>query len=111
MNLIGVELAEFHEFFDFGDHVVGSGGHHRVEVARGLAVDEIAPAVTFPRFDEGEIAADGSLHDVLVAVEFAGFFSVSDHGAVSRGGIERGDAGTSSAQALRERALGIQFHL
>src|SRR5947207_9590170 len=88
MNLIGVELAEFHELFDFGDHMVGSGGHHGIEVARGLAVDEIAPAVTFPSFDEGEIAADGALHNVLAAVEFASFFSVSHHGAVSRGRVE-----------------------
>src|SRR2546421_3511144 len=111
MNLIGVELAEFHELFDFGDHIVGSGGHHGIEVARGLAVDEIAPAVTFPSFDEGEIASDGALHDVLAAVEFASFFSVSHHGAVSRGRVERGYAGATGAEALAEGALWIQFHL
>src|SRR6266849_7066045 len=70
MNLIGVELAKFDKLFDFGDDVVGGGSHHRIEVARGLAVDEIAPAVAFPGFDEREIAADASLHDVHAAVEF-----------------------------------------
>src|SRR5260370_36929214 len=68
MNLIGVELAEFNEFFNFGDDVVGGGGHHGIEVARRLAIDEIAPAVAFPRFDESEIAAQAAFKNVLAAV-------------------------------------------
>src|SRR5258708_21507318 len=65
MNLIGVKLAQFDELFDFGNNVVGGGSHHGIKVARGLSIDEVAPAVAFPRFDEREIAADGALHDVL----------------------------------------------
>src|SRR5712691_12084036 len=84
MNLIGVELAQVDEFFDFGNDVVSSGGHHGIEVARGLAIDEIAPAVAFPRFDESEISADGAFHDKHAAIELARFFYFRDHGAVSR---------------------------
>src|ERR1700688_4607455 len=69
VDLIRWEFPEFPKFFDFGDYVVGGGGHHGIEVAGGLAVDEIAPAVAFPGFDEGEVAADSSLEDVLAAVE------------------------------------------
>src|SRR5713226_729007 len=57
MHLVGVELAEFNQFFDFGDHVVRSGGHHGIEVARGLSINQVAPAVAFPRLDEREITA------------------------------------------------------
>src|SRR5258706_2662565 len=49
MHFIGIELAKLDEFFDFGDDVIGGRCHHRIEVARGLAIDEIAPAVAFPR--------------------------------------------------------------
>src|SRR6267378_1595112 len=111
VNLVWVELAEVDEFFDFGNDVIGGGGHHGIEIARGLAIDEIAPAIAFPCFDEREIAAEGAFEDVLAAVEFARFLVVGDHGAVARGGVERGDAGTSRAEALAQRALRIQLHL
>src|SRR6267378_5049934 len=111
VNLVWVELAEVDEFFDFGNDVIGGGGHHGIEIARSLAIDEIAPAIAFPCFDEREIAAEGAFEDVLAAGEFARFFVVGDHGAVARGGVERGDAGTSRAEALAQRALRIQLHL
>src|SRR6267378_664015 len=90
VDLVGIELAEVDEFFDFGDDEIGSGGHHGIEIASGLAIDEIAPAIALPRFDEREIAANGAFEDVLAAVEFARFFVVSNHGAISRGRVERG---------------------
>src|SRR5260370_8113714 len=65
MNLIGVELAEFDELFDFGDDVIGGSGHHRIEVARGLAVDEIAPAVALPRLVKTEISAQAPSKDLF----------------------------------------------
>jgi hypothetical protein len=61
MNLIGVELAKLDEFFDFDDNVVGGSRHHRIEVARGLSIDQVAPAVAFPRLDKREIAAQPAL--------------------------------------------------
>src|SRR5436309_1401524 len=111
VNLVWWEPAGFDEFFDFGDDVVGGGSHHGIEVARGLAVDEVAPAIAFPRFDEGEIAAEAALHDVHAALEFAGFLAFGDHRAVTSGRVERGDASAPSAQALGECALGIEFDL
>src|SRR5260370_37963950 len=51
MNLIRVELAELYELFDFGDDVVGGGGHHWIEVARRLSIVEIAPETAFTSFD------------------------------------------------------------
>src|SRR5882762_5086014 len=111
VDLVGFELADFHKLFNFGDDVIGGGGHHGIEVARGLAIDEIAPAVAFPGFDESEIAAQATLEDVVAAVEFAGFLSFGDHGAVAGGCVERGDAGSPGAEALAQRALRVQFYL
>src|SRR5882724_4663728 len=33
MNLIGIELAEVDEFFDFGDDIVNNDGHHKIKIA------------------------------------------------------------------------------
>src|SRR5437899_9546475 len=111
MDLVRRELAELDKFFDFGDDIIGSRGHHGIKVARGFAVDEVAPAVTLPRFDESEITAQAALHDDHATVEFAGFFSFGDHGAVARGRVERGNAGAAGAKTFAERALRIEFHL
>src|SRR5467141_3968885 len=111
MNLVGVKLAEFDEFFDFGDDVVGGGGHHGIEVARGFAEDEIAPAVAFPGFDKREVPAQGALQNEVAAVELARFLAVGNHGAVAGGGVKGGDARAAGAQAFGERALRIQLHL
>src|SRR5712664_1426220 len=111
VDLVGRELAEFDELLDFGDYVIGGGGDHGIEVARGLAVDEIAPAVTLPGFDEGELAAQGALENVVAAVEFAGFFAFGNHGAVAGGREEGGNACAAGADAFGEGALRIQLDL
>src|SRR5216117_1509372 len=111
VNVVGSELAEFDEFFDFGDDVIGGGGHHGIKVARGFAIDEIAPAVAFPRFDEREIAANAAFEDVLAAVKFARLLSFGDHRAVARRRIETGNAGAAGTDAFGESALRIKLEL
>ena len=49
--------------------ILPAAAHHRVEVARGLAIDEVAPAVALPRLDDGEVAADGRFEDAPASVE------------------------------------------
>src|SRR5216683_3865198 len=109
--LVGRELAKFHELFDFGDHVIGGGSHHGIEVARGLAIDEIAPAIAFPSFDKREIAAQAALEDVMAAVEFARLLAFGNHGAVAGWCVEGGNTSTAGADALRECALRVQLDL
>src|SRR6266849_870004 len=111
VDLVGRELAELDELFYFGDYVVGGGGHHGIEVARSFSVDEIAPAIALPRFDESEVATKPTLEDVMAALEFSGFFSFGNHGAVPGGRVEGRDASTASANALGESALRIQLDL
>ncbi len=99
------------ELFYFSDYIIGSRGHHGIEVARSLAIDEIAPAVALPGFDEGEVATQGALEHVLAAIEFASFFGFGDHGAVAGGCVEGGNAGAAGANAFGEGALRIEFYL
>src|SRR5690242_1438832 len=111
VHLVRVKLADVEQLFDFGDDIIGGGGHHGIEVARGLAVDEVAPAVAFPRLDEREVAAQAALHYVHAAVEFAGLFALGDHGAVAGGCVEGGNARAAGTEALAERALRVQLDL
>src|SRR5260370_34522284 len=99
MNLIRVELAELYEFFDFGDNVVGGIRHHGIEVARGLALDEVAPAIAFPCLDECEITAQAAFENILAAVPPAGLFSFAHNGATARGRVEGANNGCPGAEA------------
>src|SRR6266852_7216807 len=65
VDLVGRELAEFYELFNFGDYVVGGGGHHGIEVARRFPVDEIAPAVALPGFYKSKVATKRALENVV----------------------------------------------
>ena len=47
VDVIGVQRAWLDELFDLGDRHAAGGGHHRIKVARRLAVDEVAEAVAF----------------------------------------------------------------
>src|SRR5215213_2654124 len=57
-DVIRIDLARVHELLDFCNRHLGSGGHHRVEVARGAPVDQVAHAVALPGVDEGKISAE-----------------------------------------------------
>src|SRR6267154_1723849 len=111
VNLIGRKLAKVDELFDFGDYVIGGGGHHGIEVARSFSIDEIAPAIALPGFDESEVTAQGALENVMAAVEFTRFFAFGNHGAVAGGCVEGWDARAARSDALGESALRIQLNL
>src|SRR5712672_246582 len=111
VNLIGRKLAKLDELFDFGDYVIGGGGHHGIEIARSFSVDEIAPAIALPGFDESEVTAQGALENVMAAVEFTRFFAFGDHSAVSGGRVEGGNASSARSDAFGKSALRIQLDL
>ena len=80
--------------------------HHRVEVARRLAEDEVAPGVGLPGLDQGEVAADaaaraGTSRPSSSRISLPSATSVPDAG----GGVEAADAGAAGADALGQRAL------
>src|SRR3954470_15933154 len=111
MNEVGLELTDFHEFFDLGDGDASGGGHHGIKVARCLPINEITPAVAFPGFDESEVGAKSALEDVVASIELARFFLLGDERSVSSGRKEAGDSGTAGANAFGERALRIEFEI
>src|SRR6202051_2419169 len=83
VNGVRIKLTEIHQLFHLCDHVVGGGGHQRIKISRGFAVNEISPAVPFPRFHKCELAPQSALHHVLPPIKFAGLFSLGNHGSHS----------------------------
>ncbi len=65
MDLGGLERARCDDFFDF-DHGDAPGRRgRRVEVLRGISIDDVAEPVRFPSFDEREVGDDGFFENVL----------------------------------------------
>ena len=88
-----------------GDHRGRGGGHHRPEVAGGLAVDEVAHPVRPVRTDQRDVAADRVLQDVGASVDLPRLLALGERRADAGRAEERADPGTGRAHPLGEVAL------
>ena len=111
VDVVGIEFAGRNQMLDLGHRDLGGGRHHRVEVARGLAVDQVAGGVALPGVDDGEVGEQAALHDVFLAVELLHFLAFGDQRADAGLGVEGRDAGAAGADALGQRALRVEFEL
>src|SRR3546814_5901676 len=76
--------SDLEQFLDFGDRHAARCRHHRIEIARGLAVDEIALVVAAPRLDDGEIGGQPRLENIALAAEDFFLFAFGDDRAEDR---------------------------
>src|SRR3546814_14484215 len=67
--MVGIDRPRGEQFLDFGDRHAARCRHHRIEIARGLAVDEIALVLAAPRLDDGEIGGQPRLENFALAAE------------------------------------------
>src|SRR5262249_58353408 len=94
-----------------GNGDLAGSGYPRIEVARGLAVDEVALGVAHPGMHDREVGHEPALHDAGIAVEFALLLSICDLRPGARSREECRNAGAAGADALGERALRIELDL
>ncbi len=85
--------------------------HHRVEIARGLAVDKVALGIALPGVHERKVGDQAGFHDVRSPLKISLFLALGDLGADAGLGEERGDAGTTGAHTLGQCALRVEFDL
>ena len=83
--------------------------HHRIEIARRLAIDEIAFGVALIGVDERDIGDESALHDIGRAVEVAQLFPIGNDGSDARFCEKRRDARAACPDPLGQRALRIEF--
>ena len=94
---------------DLGDGDAAGRRHHRVKVARGLAINQIAFGIAFPGMHDGEVGDQSTFHDVLLAIEFALFLILGNQGADAGLGVKSGNARAAGADALGQGALRVEF--
>src|SRR5690348_3236265 len=103
VNAVWLELSGLDEMLHFGDGVLRRRRHHRVEVARGLSIRQVALAIALPRLDQREVGMQRSFEDVSAAVDDAAFLPFRDQRARAGWREEAADARAGGAHALRER--------
>ena len=106
-----VERADRDELLDLGHGDLAGGGHHRIEVPRGLPVDQVALGVALPGLDDGEVGGQAALHHIEFAVELAHLLALGHQGADAGLGEEGGDAGAAGPDALGQGALRVELQL
>ena len=102
VDAVGAQLARRDDLLDFG-HGDGAGcSHHRIEVPRRLAIDQIALSVALPGLDDREVGLQPALHHIELAIELAHFLALGHQGADAGLGEEGGNAGAAGAVTLAE---------
>ena len=109
VDVIRIDLAGRHQVLDLGDGDLRRRRHHRIEVARGLAIDEIAGGIALPGVNDREIGEQAAFHHVFLAVELAHFLAFGDQRTDAGLGEEGRNPGAAGADALGERSLRIEF--
>src|ERR1700732_3936524 len=102
VDVVGVDDAGLDEMLDLCNGDLRGRRHHRVEVARGLPVDEVAFAIGFPGMDYCKVGNQAPLHNVAFPIEVANFLALLRHqGADTCLGKKCRNAGPPSSYPLR----------
>ena len=106
---VAVDLARLNQMLDLSDRQTPRRRHHRIEVSRGLPVDEIAFRVALPSMNQRNVGDKAGLHDIGLVVELADFLALRDYRADARAGKKSRDSGSAGADALGKRPLRVEF--
>src|ERR1700719_148284 len=111
VDVVGVDDSGLDQMLDLCNGDLRGRRHHRIEVARGLPVNEVAFAIGSPSMNDRKIGDQATLHNIALSVEVADFLALRHQGADTCLGEECRNAGAAGAYPLRESALGIEFEL
>src|SRR5260221_6315927 len=68
-NALGIEITEIDDLAHLRNGTFCRRGHDRPEIARGLAIDEITPAISAQRLDESEVGTNRVFEHVVPAFD------------------------------------------
>ncbi len=93
------------------DHGIGGHRDHRVEIARGQRVREVAEVVGEERVDEREVRAQCGLDEVILAAHVDLLLALLDDGTDAGRGEDTAEPEATRADALDQRALRHELDL
>ena len=105
VDLVRIDLAGVEQMFDLGNRDLRCSRHHRVEIARGLAIGRDYLLVALERVHERDVGGQSAFHDVVLAVEFARFLALGDDRADAGLGEKGRDTRAAGADALGQSTL------
>src|SRR5262245_46571884 len=82
---VGGNLSWIDEALDLRNGASGGRGHHRIEVARGFPVNEIAKTVPTVRAHEREVCLERQLEHIRPAVDDARLLTLGNNRVVAGG--------------------------
>src|ERR1700720_3925175 len=109
VDVVGVDASGLDQMLDLCNGHFRGRRHHRVEVARGLPVDEVAFAIGSPPMNDRTIDDQATLQKIALSVEVADVLALRHQGADTCLGEECRNAGAAGPYPLRESTLGIEF--
>src|SRR3546814_16179853 len=81
VEAVGIEAAGRHDLLDLGDADFGRGRHRLVEIARGLAKDEVPRLVGLPPLDDRKVGKDAAFEATVLPVAGLDLLALGDRGA------------------------------
>src|SRR5690554_1673640 len=105
----GVEITQFDEMLGLHNGGLGGHAHDRPEVAGGLAVDQVAPAVCLVGQHQREVAVKGLFEYVVMPVDLAHFLALAELRAIAGARVKAAKPRAGSVQTLSDGALRYTF--
>src|SRR5438309_518177 len=109
MHAFRIDVAQLDHLLGLDDREFRRHGHHRIEVARRLAIREVAPAVGAVRAQQRHVAAQRFFEHVALAVDLAHLLAIGEFGADAHRRIEAAEPGRGGAHAFADDALRHQY--
>src|SRR5262249_5691347 len=106
-----IECTQHDDLANLRDRALRRRRHDGSEIARGLAVDEISPAVAAVGFDQREIGMNRVLEHIVAPADLACFLALGEQRSIGGRREDGADAGTCRADPLGEIALRHELEL
>src|SRR6516162_91784 len=74
-DLLRIERAEIDNVLRLRDRQLRRRRHHRIEISRRGAIDQVAPAIGFPGLDQGDVAGQRFFQEIFAAGNLALFLA------------------------------------
>ena len=104
-HVVGRDRAQRHDAVDLHDGRARGHAHHRAEVASGITIGQVAPAVGLERLHERIVAGQRLLEHVALAVDDARLLAFGQLAAVAHRREEGPQPGRRGAHAFDHDAL------